>query len=143
MAAPGVSAVVATLGGANPTFSAESLRSLLLQCVRKVSDLADKCVTGGVIDTSKLVTKATKVTLSKTSTSLTYGKTLTLKAKVSPSNVSSTKVTWKSSNTKYATVSSKGVVKVKKAGIGHTVKITATATDGSGKKAVCKVKLKK
>lgn len=143
MAAPVVSAVVATLGGANPTFSAESLRSLLLQCVRKVSDLADKCVTGGVIDTSKLVTKATKVTLSKTSTSLTYGKTLTLKAKVSPSNVSSTKVTWKSSNTKYATVSSKGVVKVKKAGIGHTVKITATATDGSGKKAVCKVKLKK
>ena len=143
MAAPIVSAAVATLGGANTTLSAKSLRSLLLTCVRKVNSLADKCVTGGVIDTSKLVTMATKVTLNKTTASLAYGKTLTLKAKVSPTNVSSTKVKWTSSNTKYATVNSKGVVKVKKAGIGHTIKITATAVDGSGKKAVCKIKLKK
>ena len=47
---------------------------------------------------------------------------------------------WKSSNTKVATVTSKGVVKAKKAG---TVTITATAKDGSGKKATCKVTVKK
>lgn len=143
MAAPVVSAAVATLGAANPTISAESLRSLLLKSVRKVDSLADKCVTGAIIDTSKFVTLSTKVTLNKTSATLRYGKTLTLKAKVSPTYVTSTKVTWKSSNTKYATVSSKGVVKVKKAGIGHTVTITATTADGTKKKAVCKIKLKK
>lgn len=143
MATPVVSAAVATLGAANPTLSAKSLRSLLLQSVRKVSSLSDKCVTGGMVDASKFITLSTKVTLNKTSATLSYGKTLTLKAKVSPSYVTNSKATWKSSNTKYATVNSKGVVKVKKAGIGHTVKITATAADGSGKKAVCKIKLKK
>ena len=143
MAAPVVSAAVATLGAANPTLSAKSLRSLLLKSVRKVSSLSGKCVTGGIVDAAKFVTLATKVTLNKTSATLAYGKTLTLKAKVSPTYVSSTKVTWKSSNTKYATVSSKGVVKVKKAGIGHTITITATASDGSKKKATCKIKLKK
>ena len=143
MAAPVVSAAVATLAAANPTRSATEVRALLLKSVRKVSTLSGKCTTGGILDVSKFMTLSTKVTLNKTDTSLRYGKTLTLKAKVSPSNVTNTKVTWKSSNTKYATVSSNGVVKVKKAGIGHTVKITATAADGSGKKAVCKIKLKK
>ena len=143
MAAPVVSAAVATLGAANPTLSAKSLRSLLLKSVRKVSSLSGKCSTGGIIDASKFVTLSTKVTLNKTSATLRYGKTLTLKAKVSPAYVTSTKVTWKSSNTKYAIVSSNGVVKVKKAGIGHTVTITATAADGSKKQATCKIKLKK
>ena len=92
---------------------------------------------------SKMKTWATKVSLNKTSATLRYGKTLTLKAKVSPSYATSTKVTWKCSNTKYATVNSKGVVKAKKAGIGHTVTVTATASDGSKQKASCRIKLKK
>ena len=41
---------------------------------------------------------------------------------------------------KVATVTSKGVVKAKKAG---TVTITATAKDGSGKKAACRITVKK
>ncbi|MDD7176752.1 MAG: S8 family serine peptidase [Lachnospiraceae bacterium] len=143
MAAPIVSGAVATLAAANPTLSAAQVRSLLMKSVRKVDSLSDKCKTGGVVDAAGFTTLATKVTLNKTSATLKYGKTLTLKAKVSPSDTSNAKVTWKSSNTKYATVNSKGVVKVKKAGIGHTVKITATTTDGSKKKAVCKIKLKK
>lgn len=143
MAAPVVSAAVATLGAANPTLSGKALRSLLLKCVRGVSGLSGKCRTGGIIDASKFITRATKLTLNKTNATLRYGKTLTLKAKISPSYAVGTKVTWKSGNTKYATVSSKGVVRVKKAGIGHTVRITATAADGSGKKAVCTIRLKK
>lgn len=142
MAAPIVSAAAATLGAANPTLSAKSLRSLLLRSVRKVGSLSGKCAAGGILDTSKLVTWATKVSLNRASATLAYGKTLTLRAKVSPAYVSSAKVTWKSSNTKYAVVSSKGVVRAKKAGVGHTVTITATASDGSKKKAVCKVRLK-
>ena len=48
-----------------------------------------------------------------------------------------------SSKTKYATVNSKGKVTTKKAGIGKTVKITAKATDGTGRKATIKIKIKK
>jgi uncharacterized protein YjdB len=143
MATPVVSGALAVLAAANPTLGAKSLRKLLMKSVRQVSSLSDKCVTGGIIDMSKLVTRVEKVTLNKTSATLKYGKTLTLKATVTPAKATNTKVTWTSSNTKYATVTSKGVVKVKKAGIGHTVTITAKAADGSGKKATCKIKLKK
>ena len=76
---------------------------------------------------------STSVTLSKTSLSLNKGKTYTLKATMSPSTTTD-KVTWKSSNTKVATVSSTGVVKAIAKG---TCTITATTT--SGKKATCKV----
>ena len=52
------------------------------------------------------------------------------------------KIKWTSSNTKYATVSSTGVVKTKKAGKGKKVKITAKATDGSGKKKSVTIRIK-
>ena len=85
-------------------------------------------------------TPVTKVKLNKTKSTMTVGKKQTLKATVTPKKASSKAVVWKSSNTKVATVTSKGVVKAKKAG---TVTITATAKDGSGKKATCKVTVKK
>ena len=49
---------------------------------------------------------------------------------------------WTSSNTKYATVSGSGKVKALKAGKKKSVKITAMATDGSGKKATVTIKIK-
>ena len=85
-------------------------------------------------------TPVTKVKLNKTKSTMTIGKKQTLKATVTPKKASSKAVVWKSSNKKVATVTSKGVVKAKKAG---TVTITATAKDGSGKKASCKVTVKK
>ena len=48
--------------------------------------------------------------------------------------------TWKSSNEKYATVDADGVVTLSDA-VGKTVTITATAADGSGKKATVKIKI--
>lgn len=48
---------------------------------------------------------------------------------------------WTSSNTKYATVSS-GKVKALKAGKKKSVKITAMATDGSGKSKTVTIKIK-
>ena len=85
-------------------------------------------------------TPVTKVKLNKTKANLNVGKSLTLKTTLSPKKPSNKGIIWKSSNTKIATITSKGVVKAKKAG---TVKITATAKDGSGKKATCKVTVKK
>ena len=84
-------------------------------------------------------TPVTKVKLNKTKSTMTVGKKQTLKATVTPKKASNKAVVWKSSNTKVATVSGKGVVKAKKAG---TVTITATAKDGSGKKATCKITVK-
>ena len=65
-----------------------------------------------------------------------------IKAKVTSSKGANTKLKWTSNHTKYAKVSSKGVVKAYKKGKGKTVKITAMATDGSGKKAAIKIKIK-
>ena len=84
-------------------------------------------------------TPVTKVKLNKTKSTMTVGKKQTLKATVTPKKASNKAVVWKSSNKKVATVTSKGVVKAKKAG---TVTITATAKDGSGKKATCKITVK-
>lgn len=71
------------------------------------------------------------------------GKKLSLKVHVKTTGKTANKtLTWSSSNKKYATVSQKGVVKATKQGKGKTVKITAKATDGTGKKAVVKIKIK-
>ena len=77
--------------------------------------------------------KAKKIKLNKTSFSLTVGKSTTLKL----SNATASKVKWSTSNKKIATVSSKGVVKGKKAG-----KVTITATY-KNKKYKCTVTVKK
>ena len=77
-----------------------------------------------------------KVTLNKKDAVLGVGKSVKLKATVKAAKKSSYKgVKWTTSNKKVATVK-KGTVKGIKAG---TAKITATALDGSKKKATCKV----
>jgi uncharacterized protein YjdB len=141
MSTPMVSGALATLASANPSLDSNSLRKLLLKSVRKVSSLSDMCVTGGILDISKLTTRTTRVKMNRTNATLHSGDSLRLKATVTPTYATNTKVTWSSSNTSYAVVTAKGVVKAKKAGIGHTVTITAKAADGSGKKAVCKIRL--
>ena len=88
--------------------------------------------------------KVSKITIATTtSNKIATGKKVTLKATVTPSNAYNKGVTWKSSNTKVATVSSSGVVTTKKKMGGKTVTITATAKDGSGKKASYKIYVKK
>ena len=69
--------------------------------------------------TCKVTVKNPSLKLTKTSASVKVGKTTKITAKVTPSG----KITYKSSNSKIATVSSKGVVKGKKKG---TAKITVT-----------------
>lgn len=83
--------------------------------------------------------KVSKVKITGLSNKIAAGKKITLKAAVTPSNASNKKVTWKSSNTRVATVNQSGVVTLKKNSGGKTVTITATAKDGSGKKATYKI----
>ena len=79
-----------------------------------------------------------KITISGKKT-VKKGKTLKLKANVTASSKANKSVVWSSSNTKVATVSSKGVVKGKKKG---TVTITVRSLDGTNKKATIKIKVK-
>ena len=92
----------------------------------------------------KIMKHAVKsIKLSATSKSVTAGKSIKLKATIKTTGKKANKtLKWTSSNTKYATVTKSGKVKTKKAGKGKNVKITAQATDGTGKKASIKMKLK-
>lgn len=64
------------------------------------------------------------------------GETLTLKAVVTPSKATNKAVKWSSSNTKVAAVDKNGKVKALQNG---TATIKATAKDGSGVSASCKI----
>ena len=91
------------------------------------------CVATGAKTTCQVTVG--KVTLNTYKTVLEKGKTLKLTANVYPSSLANKGVTWKSSNTKVATVSSTGKVKGIKAG---TATITCTSV-ALGLKATCKV----
>lgn len=91
-------------------------------------------------DTKKVAVK--KIKLSATKKTVKAGKSLKIKATITPVKATNKKLTWKSSKKKYATVNSKGVVKAKKAGKGHTVKITATSVSNPKVKGTIKIKIK-
>ena len=91
------------------------------------------------VTSMKGIVKKVKITGTKT---VKAGKSLKLKANVTATKKANKKLQWTSSNTKYATVNAEGVVKTKKTAKRKTIKITAMATDGSGKKATFKIKVK-
>lgn len=78
----------------------------------------------------------TSIKLNAARKTIYNGKSFVLKATVNPKNAAYKAVTYKSSNTRIATVTSKGVVKGIKPG---RVTITVTAKDGSKKAAKCQV----
>ena len=88
------------------------------------------------ITVSDGIIQAESVTLNTTSTNILLGGTKTLKATILPDNATMKSVTWKSSNPNVATVDENGVVTGVNAG---TATITATAADGKGAYAECKV----
>ena len=96
----------------------------------KTANGLTKQITVKVVDASGVKLKEGK------SRTLKVGKKLTLHAVVSPAKVK-TKYTWKSSDTKVATVTAKGVVVAKKAGTA-----TITVKTANGKKASIKITVK-
>ena len=77
-----------------------------------------------------------QITLNKAETSISVGNSETLTATVTPENAANKALKWASSDEDVATVAPDGTVTAVKAG---AATITATAADGSGKSAVCKV----
>ncbi len=87
------------------------------------------------VNVQKNEVTCTKITLNKKSVTLKNGKSFTLKPTVQPITCIQ-KVTYSTSDSSVATVSSKGVIKAKKKG-----KVTITVKAGK-KKVKCKVKVK-
>ena len=93
---------------------------------------------GGVEATCKVVVRqyVTDITLDKTDLDLAVGDTWPITATVSPDNAYYKKLDWTSENTSVAEVDKNGLVKAVGKG---KVTITASAKDGSDKKAYCHV----
>ena len=150
--APCVSGAVARLASAFTDASASYIKQFILDNVSKKSAYSSKCSSGGKLDLSSFpntltpvidpVVNVTRIVLNKTKATLKYGKKIKLKATVAPSDATNKKVTWKVNKKSYASVSKSGVVKAKKKGRGHTVKITAVSSNKSIKTS-CKVKIRK
>lgn len=135
---------------ANVTFSSSNKKRATVSSVGKVKVVG----TGKVTITAKTADgKIAKVTLNATGKAIKVSKVKisgskkmkvkekqTLSLTISPATAKNQKVTWKSSNSKIATVNAKGVITAKKAG---KVTITATTKDGSNKKTSIKITVKK
>ena len=117
----------------NSSFEPETIKNVTLHVpVGRVDTYKSKAPWSGF---KEIVEIESKVKLNKTKASIEKGKTLTLKATVTPADMFDQTVTWKSSNTAVATVSSSGKVKGVKAGTA-TITCTSVATGLSSK---CKV----
>lgn len=92
-----------------------------------------------IVTVKRKTVKVSKVKLNKSKITVKAGSSCKLKASVSPSKTSNKALVWKSSNTDVASVDNKGSVSCKKAG---TATIIAVSSDGSKKKASCKVTVK-
>ena len=93
-------------------------------------------VCGYVRTVTPEIIPVSQITLNKTETSISVGNSETLTATVAPENAANKALKWASSDEDVATVAPDGTVTAVKAG---AATITATATDGSGKSATCKV----
>ena len=100
-------------------------------------DADTTCDTCGYVRTvTPEIVPVSQITLNKAETSISVGNSETLTATVTPENAANKALTWASSDEDVATVAPDGTVTAVKAG---AATITATAADGSGKSAVCKV----
>jgi len=90
--------------------------------------------------TVKVGIPVSSVQLNKTQINGTVGEKIKLEASVSPAKATVKTVSFKSNNSAVVTVTKKGGLTLVAEG---SAKITATAKDGSGKKAVCQVNVKK
>ena len=85
--------------------------------------------------------KTQKLEITASSRKIASGKNVQLNIEAKMGNIKNQDVIWKSGNTKYATVNTKGVVTTRKAGAGKTVTITAIAKEDNSVAAVITIKI--
>lgn len=138
MAAPHVSAVAAMYKLVYPKKKPAAIEKLVKKNVKDLGSKGwDKYYGRGIPRLAPLAVPV-KIALSKKQLTIETGQQTTLKVSFTPSTAYKKTIKWKSSNNTVASVNSKGVVTGKKAG---TAVITAKTYNG--KKAVCKVTVKK
>ncbi len=131
-------AVAAVDASGNVTFLAGGKTVITAKSVYQMTDSKGKVKTKTTTVKKTVTVKqlVATVSLSKTDATVMRTQKVKLTAAIVPTTASRKSVTWKSSNTKVASVSSSGVVTGKSAG---TAVITCTAKDGSGITASCTV----
>ena len=114
------------------TISTDTLGEKQLRILYKEGDVTRQLVlTIKVVEKPAVDVKITSITFSQTSKSLVAGNTYTVTPTISPSNATNKSLTWSSSNSDVAIVSS-GLITARAVG---NARITATAKDGSNKSA--------
>lgn len=151
MAAPHVSALAAMFRLQNPQKKPAGIEQMIKNRAEDLGKEGFDNSYGFGFARSKKVLSPIKVTLSKSSLSLNVGKTKTLKAAISPLTAKR-KLTWKSSDTKVATVKNgqieaknpgRTIITVKTAnGISATCKVTVSKPQNPKKVTLKKEKLK-
>ena len=100
----------------------------------QVRDSSDNYLTSTFVKSAVLQILPTGVSMNKSSANIVEGSTLQLQGTIKPSNSTETALTWTSSNSKVASVSSKGLVTALTEG---TTRITVKTSNG--KTAVCDI----
>ncbi|MEG2323767.1 MAG: S8 family serine peptidase [Anaerovoracaceae bacterium] len=145
MAAPVVSAVAAMIYAAKPSIEPSQVKDVLKKTAKDLYTPGKDIYSGwGLVNGKRAIRYAmdpytfpvTGVKMSKTSATLSKGKTLLLSATVMPYWTANKNLRWISSNTKVATVSSTGKVTGKKNGIAT---VTAVSKENANKKATCTI----
>lgn len=123
----------ATISAANVTTLLENGKCWKIVLTAKGADGSTQTLETGICIQPQLVTA---ITLNLTSMALEIGRTDQLTATITPENATDRSLLWASSDESVATVSETGMVTGVAAG---SATITATAKDGSGVSAACKV----
>ena len=134
MAAPHISGAAAMYRLMYPNYGSSKTAILLRSFVQDLGASGQDDYYGKGLPKMTGPIKPLRVTLNKSTAKVEIKKTLTLKAALTPSYAGQKALTWSSSNTAVATVSSSGKVTAKKKGTA-----TITAEGVGGKKGSCKV----
>ena len=134
MAAPHISGAAAMYRLMYPNYGSSKTAILLRSFVQDLGASGQDDYYGKGLPKMTGPIKPLRVTLNKSTAKVEIKKTLTLKATLTPSYAGQKALTWSSSNTAVATVSSSGKVAAKKKGTA-----TITAEGVGGKKGSCKV----
>ena len=106
-----------------------SLYSMPVEGISKPASVVEK----------EIKVKKITITTSTKKKTVRYGEKLALKAVVTPNNAAKKDVTWTVDKKAYASISAKGVLTPKKAGVGKSVVVKVAAKDGS--KVTAKIKI--